>query len=434
MTIKLAMTWIWLLLIAMTSPSGVLGAPFLHRRDLNFDYDSDYKVRGINLGGWFLTEPFISPSLYQGVESDPVDEYHLCKALGQESAQSLLENHWKTWIVESDFEQIASWGFNHVRIPVGYWAFDLLPDDPYVQGQEQYLDQAIDWARDNDLNVWIDLHGVPASQNGFDNSGLRGVINWQTGDNVNRTKDTLAKLAAKYGADEYSDVVTGIGLVNEPLGPVLDMDEVKKYYYEGWDIVRDPTSDNDEITRENQYGFGAAVVISDAFQPLGYWDEDLQPPDYWHVILDHHQYQVFSSGELERSIDEHIAHACNIGKNYTTETLWGVTGEWSAALTDCTPWLNGVGRGSRYEGLYENSPKLGTCEGINDLSSWSQDKLDDTRRYVEAQMDAFERQNGWIFWTYKTEGSVEWDVRILIENNLFPQPLDDRWYPNQCGY
>ena len=71
-------------------------------------------------------------------------------------------------------------GLNFVRIPIGYWAFQLLDNDPYVQGQVQYLEKALGWARKNNIRVWIDLHGAPGSQNGFDNSGLRDSYNFKT--------------------------------------------------------------------------------------------------------------------------------------------------------------------------------------------------------------------------------------------------------------
>lgn len=35
-------------------------------------------------------------------------------------------------------------------------------------------------------------------------------------------------------------------------------------------------------------------------------------------------------------------------------------------------------------------------------------------------------QNGWIFWTWKTEGAPEWDMQDLLANGIFPQPLTAR--------
>ena len=52
---------------------------------------------------------------------------------------------------------------NHVRIPIGYWAFDISGGEPYVQGQLPYLKKAIEWAESYKLKVIVDLHGKQLS-------------------------------------------------------------------------------------------------------------------------------------------------------------------------------------------------------------------------------------------------------------------------------
>jgi hypothetical protein len=108
-----------------------------------------------------LLEPWITPSLFQQWANGGgvVDEYTLTAALGKESAQTFMNDHWSKWITEGDFKEIASMGLNHVRIPIGYWALNPVDGDPYVQGQLTYLDQAIGWARNAGLKVMLDLHG-----------------------------------------------------------------------------------------------------------------------------------------------------------------------------------------------------------------------------------------------------------------------------------
>jgi glucan 1,3-beta-glucosidase len=126
-------------------------------RDLAFDYNSE-KVRGVNLGGWLVLEPWITPSLFEQGGPDAVDEWCLSEALG-DSAQSTLSQHWNSFITADDFQQISAAGMNHVRIPVGYWAVVPQKGEPFVQGQLDVLDQAIGWARDAGLKVIVDLHG-----------------------------------------------------------------------------------------------------------------------------------------------------------------------------------------------------------------------------------------------------------------------------------
>lgn len=68
--------------------------------------------------------------------------------------------HYKEFIKEEDFANIASWGLDHVRIPVDY---ELLEDDkgnPREGGME-ILKNAVSWAGKYGLNVVIDLHKTP---------------------------------------------------------------------------------------------------------------------------------------------------------------------------------------------------------------------------------------------------------------------------------
>lgn len=60
----------------------------------------------------------------------------------------------------------ASCSLNHVRLPVGYWAFEVGAGEPYIQGQLFYLESAVNWAANYGVKVIIDLHGAPGSQNG----------------------------------------------------------------------------------------------------------------------------------------------------------------------------------------------------------------------------------------------------------------------------
>lgn len=158
----------------------------------------------------YLKTNFKTPSLFE--KYDVPDEYSLGLKLGHDAASEYLKKHWETFYTEKDFKEIASWGINLVRIPVGYWAFD---DDPRpcnyllildATGQVKYLDQAIYWARTYGMKVLIDLHGAYGSQNGFDNSGRRGNATWDP--NSDRTPKVIRMIAERYVNE--SDTVSGI--------------------------------------------------------------------------------------------------------------------------------------------------------------------------------------------------------------------------------
>ncbi len=104
-----------------------------------------------------MLEPWITPSIFNQFGGSVVDEYTLTKQIP--NAGDILRSHWDSWVSLADFQKIADNGFNSVRIPIGYWAFQKYGGDPYIQGAADYLDQAIAWARQTGLKVWIDLHG-----------------------------------------------------------------------------------------------------------------------------------------------------------------------------------------------------------------------------------------------------------------------------------
>lgn len=412
------------LLSLWTLATSALAASTAKRSNKASDWDYQNKrVEGVNLGGWFVLEPYITPSLFKEFgDNPPVDEYHYTKQLGKDEALKRLKKHWDTWYQELDFKAMAKAGINTVRIPIGYWAYGSLDNDPYVLGQDKYLERAIGWARKHGLAVWIDLHGAPGSQNGFDNSGLRDLIEYQTDENISLTLTVLQKIFDKYGVAEYEDVVSGIQFLNEPLGPSSDMNQLKNFYRWAYGNMRSVSYNN--------------AVIHDAFeQTEGYWDSFMNVKDgYWKVVLDHHHYQVFSAGELGMSIDDHIKTACNWGPQHKNEYHWNVVGEWSAALTDCAFWLNGVGRGARWSGDYDGSPNYGSCAPYTNADEWTDEHKKNVRKYLEAQLDAYSTASGWIFWNWKCEDAVDWDMSELIKIGVFPQPFDDRQYKNQCGY
>jgi endoglucanase len=87
---------------------------------------------GVNLGGWI--------SQYQYFD----------------------EHHFETFITESDIEQIAGWGMDHVRLPVDYPVLES-DEQPFVYREQglKYIDQCLEWCRERNLGLVLDLHKAP---------------------------------------------------------------------------------------------------------------------------------------------------------------------------------------------------------------------------------------------------------------------------------
>ncbi|KAF2862603.1 glycoside hydrolase family 5 protein [Piedraia hortae CBS 480.64] len=371
-----------------------------------FDINSE-KIRGVNLGGWTVLEPWITPSIFEGTPDNVVDEYTFCQTLGKDEAKRRLEEHWSSFITEDDFRQISAAGLNLVRMSLGYWSISPLDGDPYVQGAYDYVGKALDWASNHNLKVMIDLHGAPDSQNGFDNSGKRGGIGWMQGDTMQQTLTALKKLRDDHASHP---ALVAVELINEPLG--IDMGRLTDFYNQGWELFS---------------GSHVAVTVSDAFQGPSVWNS--WGNDKWAIMVDVHNYQVFTQGLLTLSLDQHVGAACGAGQAMLASNKWTITGEFSGALTDCAKWLNGRGVGARYDGTFNyngaSSSYVGNCAGkyqgtVEGLGDADKNNI---KTFLSAQLSAYEKKNGWIFWTWKNEGAPEWHFQNLTAAGLTPNPL-----------
>lgn len=65
--------------------------------------------------------------------------------------------HLNTFITEKDFETIASWGLDHVRLPVDYNVFENEKGEQREDGME-LVASAIGWCEKYGLNMVLDLH------------------------------------------------------------------------------------------------------------------------------------------------------------------------------------------------------------------------------------------------------------------------------------
>ena len=285
--------------------------------------------------------------------------------------------------------------------------------EPYVQGQAEYLDRAIGWAKNHGLKVIVDLHGAPGSQNGYDNSGQRGDARWPyDSNNVLRTKNIVEQLSRKYSDPAYFQVVTALAILNEPATYMSDrfLQVTRQYNYDAYGAARYPWASQGSGSKS-----GLAIVVHDGFQPVSYYDNYLNEPNYESIILDHHQYTVFSDGEVALDDQARLNVICNKAGEFSSSQLWLMMGEWSLATTDCARWLNGRGIGSRYDGSYPGSPVVGSCQGkTGDGSSFSDEYKAYLRKFWDTQTQVYENNGQG---TYCTTSSANNRLGILdLEN------------------
>lgn len=241
-------------------------------------------IRGVNLGGWLVLEKWIRPSVFANLPSSVVDEYTFCQNLGKTEAEKRLRANWESWVTEQDIINYKNMGINHVRIPLGYWAFDIKAGEPWVSGSWEYAKKAVAWCKKQGIKVMLTLHGAPGSQNGQDHSGQKGDIKFFNNDeNLQRATAVVKQMAQWANLAEWRETVTIIQVLNEPNLWGNDynfrLGKLKEYYKMAYVAVREVNS-------------GAVVAFHDAFIDPKNWYY-LGEDDYYdkNVMLDTHLYQ-----------------------------------------------------------------------------------------------------------------------------------------------
>jgi glucan 1,3-beta-glucosidase len=353
---------------------------------------------------------------FTGAFESAADEYSFSQIAGAEDA---LRQHRETFFTEADIEKIASTGINALRIPIGYWAYDNV-GTPYISGADVYLERAIGWARRFGMKVWIDLHGSPGSQNGFDNSGQSGTVSWQVAANLDRSTSVLKTMAQKYGKNEFADVVVGLQMVNEPISwGNNDIGVTQQWAKSAYREVK--------AVVENK---ALEIVMHDAFNGAPSWIDvakELNTDGQNKFSVDSHLYQLFVEADNSLDQSQHIAKACGWAGELSAANAVMPTyvGEWSAATNICVN-----PDGSTTPGT-ECSADGCQCQSVP-FDQWNEKMIEQVRRFIEAQLDTFEANaSGYFMWSAKGPGG--WGFLNLIGNGAMPNPVTSRKFPGQCG-
>lgn len=364
------------------------------------------KIKGVNLGNWLVLEKWMLPELFEGTGAE--DEVWLNRKMNPAELKEKMKEHRDTFITEQDFAFIKEQGIWLLRIPVPYFIFG---DRPPFNGCVEYLDKAFDWAEKYGLQILIDLHTVPGSQNGYDNGGLTGVCKWcKNPEEVEFALTVLERLAKRYGQRQG---LYGIEVLNEPIsflvyatapstGKAVDKEEAKgsgyvplpfleNFYRNAYRRLR-------KILPENK-----TIVFHDGFR-LRHWGKFFRKEHMKNVVLDTHIY-IFA---MESFVPIHMPWVYQIyikSQQRLIERIQKdvpvVVGEWCI----CNKYAEKAVSGKSAE---ESSDRSAQADAQDELRK---------KRYLEIaamQLQAWESGAGWIYWSYQFKPNRK-------------EPLDEKW-------
>ena len=336
------------------------------------------------------------PEMFAGTGAE--DEVWLNRKVSSDELKERMKKHRDTFITEKDFAFIKEQGIGLVRIPVPYFIFG---DREPFHGCIEYLDNAFGWAEKYGLQILIDLHTVPGSQNGYDNGGITGVCKWcKNPQEVEFALTVLERLAERY---KDRNGLYGIEVLNEPIsflvyatapstGKAVDKEEAKGSGYVPMPFLenfyRDAYKRLRKILPENK-----TIVFHDGFR-LRHWGRFFRKENMKNVVLDTHIYIL----AMESFVPIHKPWVYQIYIKSQQRLIQRiqkdvpvVVGEWCI----CNKYAEKTDSGMSAEAAAKRRRE----------------------RYLEIaalQLQAWSEAKGWIYWSYQFKPNRT-------------EPLDERW-------
>ncbi|CAM9340291.1 unnamed protein product [Chrysoparadoxa australica] len=432
----------------------------------------DFKIRGTNLGGQFVLEPWITPSMFyqflgkEGPHEVAADMKGFCEALGPEEANKQLRRHWQHWVTEDDIRILAEMGIDTVRVPVGDWQFAPYPpyDTGCVDGANEELVRVLDLCLQYGIDVVMDMHALKGSQNGLDNSGESMSVEWLNSTHFHHWDTRNAAWIGEFDLVEARYKTFNFDHFQQALKAIKGMIELVRDHAAV--VAIQPVNEPWPETPPNAYQLYVWTcynMVQMANPNLGFFVHDSFRGGHlvfseWmvgcnNIVSDIHLYTAWDgpwSGELN---EEHfLASACNQAPMLQEGSmrLPHVVGEWSLATDNCAMWLNGFQdspkgfpvvkcdyvpcpepyMGSEQPGAppdaslgeqlprgsESSTPIYGMCP-ID--KSWEDDNLT-MSRLARAKVAAFEQTGGWFFWNFKTELEPKWSFIESVRRGWMP--------------
>ena len=210
---------------------------------LKDDNSNNVILRGINLGGWMLQEPYLF-QFTGAADSQHEFKEKLVEFIGQENTDNFYNAWYESFITQGDVDSLASHGYNSIRLPMHYNLFTLPIQDEPVSGENTWIDlgfsmvdNLLDWCESNNMYLILDLHAAPGGQGfGSDindyNPNLPSL--WESEENKNKTIALWGKLAERYSDEPW---IGGYDLLNETHWDLAE-NELRNFYIEVTNEIR----------------------------------------------------------------------------------------------------------------------------------------------------------------------------------------------------
>jgi aryl-phospho-beta-D-glucosidase BglC (GH1 family) len=258
------------------------------------------------------------------------------------------------------------------------------------QGALKYLTRLCGWASDRGFYIIIDFHGAPGAQQ--PNQPFTGQyapsVGFYNDYNYGRSVEWLKWMTDLVHTTEEFRNVGMIEVINEPLNWNDAVESLRsKFYVDAYNAIRG-VEESLGIAPNDQ----VHIQLMSSHWGSGKPDEFL--PGAHFLAFDDHRYLKWDTS-IPVNKDAFIAASCGDDRNAETPTI---IGEWSLSVPDNVEWTD----------------------------EWNPNTQQDFyRRWFAAQIQAYERSLGWVFWSWKVNlGDYRWSYKDAVAAGVISADLN----------
>jgi len=334
-------------------------------------YGDRVTLRGVNLGGYFIIEPWMTD--WSAVNPDLDDDYSIREVLNTKCTEvggdELLQIYRDAFLTDADFDILMRVGVSLVRLPIYYRDLQYENGSLIPNGFEK-VDWVVNTCADRGMYVLLDLHGAPGSQSNESHTGRKNFNKlFEDSSDGRKYQDHTVELW-KAIATHYknSTTVMGYDLLNEPVG-APEPEKLWNLYDLLYQAVRDIDPDH--------------IIVME-----GIWDWDTLPKPsekgWENVVYQFHYYlpeEMANHSYLENVHNGNLTSYLQAHKDFIDEKI---------AMTDL------------YQNVeqYQVPVMVGEFNGFRARENW------------EYYLSKFNEQGwSWTLWSYKvSQPNSEWGL------------------------
>lgn len=184
---------------------------------------SKFFIQGTNLGNWLNPEGYMFQ--FSKTSSARLIDQAFREMVGPDFTNEFWKKFKDNYVTREDIRFIKSTGVNTIRIPFHY---KLFTDEDYMglthnQDGFQRLDSLVEWCRESEIYLILDMHDAPGGQTG-DNIDDSYGYPWLM---VSEPSQQLFIDIWKRIAEHYKNepIILGYDLLNEPVATYFGEDE-----------------------------------------------------------------------------------------------------------------------------------------------------------------------------------------------------------------